>query len=337
MARKSNQKTKMLLLYQLMLKKGDEEHPIPTSRLLEELERQGVSAERKSIYADMEALREFGMDVQFQKGSNPGWFLGERDFELPELKLLVDAVQSCRFISRKKSDALIRKLESLASEHQAKQLRRQVYVDRRVKTENETVYYAIDKLHTAIASGKAVTFRYFDYNVRKEQVFRREGRRYTVSPYGLIWSEENYYLVGWDHQREKLRRYRVDKMASLALTNLPREGDETCKNFDLVEFGQKHFHMLSGTETKVRLRCENWLVNIMLDRFGQDIMLMPDGEDHFVFTVDAVVSSQFYGWLLGLDAGAEITHPAWAAEGYKAKLREALERSGQKPPAKGET
>lgn len=325
MARKSNQKTKMLLLYQLMLRKGDEDHPIPTSRLLEELERQGVSAERKSIYADMEALRDFGMDVQCRKGKDGGWFLGERDFELPELKLLVDAVQSSRFISRKKSDTLIRKLEGLASEHQARQLRRQVYVDRRVKTENETVYYAIDKLHTAIASGKVVTFRYFDYNVRKEQVFRREGRRYTVSPYGLIWSEENYYLVGWDHQKEKLRRYRVDKMNSLTLTNLPREGDESCKNFDLVEFGQRHFHMLSGREAKVRLRCENWLVNIMLDRFGQDIMLIPDGEDHFVFTVDAVVSSQFYGWLLGLDAGAELTAPDWAVEEYRAKLREALE------------
>ena len=328
MARKSNQKTKMLLLYQLMLKKGDEEHPIPTVRLLEELERQGVSAERKSIYADMEALREFGMDVQFQKGSNPGWFLGERDFELPELKLLVDAVQSSRFISRRKSDALIRKLEGLATTHQARQLRRQVYVDQRVKTENETVYYAIDKLHTAIGGGKAVTFRYFDYNVKKEKVFRRGGGRYTVSPYGLIWSEENYYLVGWDHQKEKLRRYRVDKMESLTVTALPREGDESCKNFDLVEFGQKHFHMLSGTEAKVRLRCENWLVNIMLDRFGQDSMLIPDGPDHFVLTVDAVVSAQFYGWLLGLEAGAELTSPDWAVEEYRALLKQALEGKG---------
>ena len=142
MARKSNQKTKMLLLYQILLKKGDEEHPISTQKLLEELERQGVSAERKSIYADMEALREMGMDVQLRKGKEPGWFVGERDFQLPELKLLVDAVQSSRFISRKKSETLIRKLEGLASEHQARQLRRQVYVDRRVKTDNETVYYA---------------------------------------------------------------------------------------------------------------------------------------------------------------------------------------------------
>ncbi len=329
MARKSNQKTKMLLLYQLLLEKGDEDHPIPTARLLEELERQGVSAERKSIYADMEALREFGMDVQCRKGKGGGWFVGERDFQLPELKLLVDAVQSCRFISKRKSDVLIRKLEGLASEHQARQLRRQVYVDRRVKTGNETVYYAIDKLHTAIGSNRAVTFRYFDYNVRKEQVFRREGKRYTVSPYGLIWSDENYYLVGWDHQEKELRHYRVDKMEGLSCVSFPREGDERCKSFDLAEYGQKHFHMFSGIEAKPRLRCENRMVNVMLDRFGMDVMLIPDGEDHFVLTVDAVVSPQFYGWLFGLGAGVELTHPRWAVEEYQALLRRSLEGSGQ--------
>lgn len=328
MAKKSGQKLKLLILYRILLERGDEDHPVTTAELIGELDREGIPAERKSIYADMDTLREFGLDVQFQKGGRSGWFVGERDFQLPELKLLVDAVQSSRFISRKKSDALIRKLEGLTSAHQARQLRRQVYVDQRVKTENETVYYAIDKLHTAIANGRAVTFRYFDYNVKKEKVFRRGGGRYTVSPYGLIWSEENYYLAGWDHQKGKLRRYRVDKMESLTVTSLPREGDESCKDFDLVEFGQKHFHMLSGTEARIRLRCENWLVNIMLDRFGQDIMLIPDGEDHFVFTVDAVVSPQFYGWLLGLDAGAELTAPAWAVEEYRAKLKEALEGKG---------
>ena len=330
MAKSANQKLKLLYLKKILEEQTDEDHPMAVAEMIGQLEQYGVSAERKSIYDDLEALRLFGLDVvQTKTGNRTGYYIGQREFELPELKLLVDAVQSSRFISKKKSDTLIRKLEGLTSEHQARQLRRQVYVDRRVKTENETVYYAIDKLHTAIASGKAVTFRYFDYNVKKEQVFRREGRRYTVSPYGLIWSDENYYLVGWDHQKEKLRRYRVDKMASLSLTSLPREGDESCKNFDLVEFGQKHFHMLSGREAKVRLRCENWLVNIMLDRFGQDIMLIPDGEDHFVFTVDAVVSSQFYGWLLGLDAGAELTAPQWAVEEYHARLREALEGKKQ--------
>jgi len=324
-AKKSNQKVKLLVLARQLLKKGDEDHPISTPALIQALEREGIPAERKSIYTDMETLRDFGLDVQLRKGKAGGWFIGAREFELPELKLLVDAVQSSRFISRKKSQALIGKLEGLTSEHQARQLRRQVYVDRRVKTENESVYYAIDKLHTAIAGGRAVSFRYFDYNVAKEKVFRREGKRYTVSPYGLIWSDENYYLVGWDHGELELRHYRVDKTAELIITGLPREGDESCKSFDLAEYGRKHFHMFSGREAKVRLRCENRFVNVMLDRFGQEAMLIPDGPGHFTLTVEAVVSPQFYGWLFGLGEQVELTAPDWAVEEYRERLHKALE------------
>ncbi len=325
MARTSGQKTKLLILYHLLLAKSDEDHPISTPQLLDALEREGVTAERKSVYADMEALQDFGLNVQFRKGKDGGWFVGERDFQLPELKLLVDAVQSSRFISRKKSGELIHKLEGLAGEHQAKQLRRQVYVDGRVKTGNESVYYAIDKLHTAIAAGKAVTFQYFDYNVKKEKVFRREGKRYTVSPYGLIWSDENYYLVGLDHQEKgEPRCYRVDKMASLAVTGCPREISPETRDFDLAEFGRERFHMFSGRPAQVRLRCENKMVNVMLDRFGQDVMLIPDGEDHFILTVDAVVSPQFYGWLFGLTPAVELTAPDWAVEEYKDMLKTAL-------------
>lgn len=324
MAKQSGQKAKLLVVRQLLLERGDEERPVSTEGFLEALGRQGISAERKSIYRDMETLRDWGMDVQFRKGKNGGWFLGQRDFELPELKLLVDAVQSSRFISRKKSDTLIRKLEGLTSTGQASQLQRQVYVDRRVKTENEEVYYAIDKLHAAIAAGRAVTFQYFDYNVKKEKVFRREGKRYTVSPYGLIWSDENYYLVGWDHSVRELRHYRVDKTASLTVTGLPRAGNESCRKFDLAEYGQRHFHMFSGREGKVRLRCENRLVNVMLDRFGQDVMLIPDGTEHFVLTVAAAVSLQFYGWLFGLGTGVALTGPDWAVKEWRGLLRAAL-------------
>lgn len=326
MAKKSNQRTKLLVLYQLLLKKGDEDHPITTPELIEALEREGVPAERKSIYADMEALQEYGVDVQLRKGRGGGWFIGERDFELPELKLLVDAVQSSRFITRKKSETLIRKLSALTSEHQARQLRRQVYVDRRVKTDNENVYYAIDQLHTAIAGRRLVTFRYFDYNVHREKVLRREGELYRVTPFGLIWSDENYYMVGWERGGTEMRHYRVDRMSGL--TVLPEAGDcpRDYENFDLAEYGQRHFHMFSGQEAKVRLRCQNHFVNVMLDRFGQEAMLIPDGEDHFVLTVDAVVSPQFYGWLFGLGHEVELTAPAWAVEEYRGMLEKALGR-----------
>ena len=325
MPKNMGQKAKLLILYQVLQNKSDEDHPITTQRLLDTLARAGISAERKSVYTDMDALRNFGMDVQFRKGKSGGWFVGKRDFELAELKLLVDAVQSSRFISRRKSTALIHKLEALASESQAKQLRRQVYVDGRVKTVNEGVYYAIDKLHTAIGGNRAVTFRYFDYSVNKEKVFRREGKKYLVSPYGLIWGDENYYLVGWEHGGESLRHYRVDKMAALTVTGMAREGGAECQKFDLVDYGQRHFHMFSGKEAKVRLRCANRFVNVILDRFGQEVMLIPDGENHFVLTVDAVVSPQFYGWIFGLGKEVELTAPGWAVKEYRQMLRNALE------------
>lgn len=328
MARSANQKLKPLILNQYLFQYTDEEHPATVPEFIAELERHGVNAERKSIYADMEALQGFGLDIQSRKGKNSGWFIGERPFQLAELKLLVDAVQSCKFITRRKSDSLIRKLEGLASVHQARQLQRQVYVDRRVKTMNESVYYSIDKIHTAITAGKVVTFKYFDYNVKKEKVYRREGRRYTVSPYGLIWNSDNYYLAGYDHVNKDWRHYRVDKMAELAITCLPREGAVPSQRFDLADYASKHFGMFSGREGAVRLRCENAMVGVMLDRFGQDVILVPDGEGHFTLTVTAVVSPQFLGWLFGLGTGVTILSPQWAVESYREQLQKIVDHNG---------
>ena len=231
--------------------------PITVPQLIGELDLRGIRAERKSVYDDLEALRLFGLDVQSRKGRSPGWFVGRREFELPELKLLVDVVQSSRFITRKKSDALIRKLEGLASSHQARQLQRQVYVSGRVKAMNESIYYNVDKLHTALSARKSITFRYFDYDMHRNKVFRREGRRYAVSPYGLIWNSENYYLVAYDISNQEMRHYRVDKMAEIVVTGLPREGEDRYPDFDVAAYGQKHFGMYSGEEASVTLRCRS--------------------------------------------------------------------------------
>lgn len=323
MPRSTNQKLKLLCLWKILWERTDEDHPMTVPELIRELEKWDIKAERKSIYDDMEALRFFGLDVQNRKGKDPGWFLGERNFQLAELKLLVDAVQSSRFISQRKSGALIAKLESLASIYQARQLQRQVYVERRAKTMNESVYYTIDKLHTAIANRKSVSFKYFEYNVHKERVFRREGKRYNVSPAGLIWDNENYYLAGYDHRSKEMRHYRVDKMAELAMTCLPAEG--IGGDFDIASYAQKHFGMFSGREGMVTLRCRNELVGVVLDRFGREVVLVPDGEAHFTVTVRAVVSPQFLGWVFGLGAGVEIKGPDWASEMLKNQLS-AVER-----------
>lgn len=317
MAKGENQKLKLPLLERLLLRETDEEHPMSMEQILSALERQGVSAERKSIYRDMRSLEELGLDVQSRKGKEPGWFIGTRPFELPELKLLVDAVQSCKFITPGKSSALIGKLETLTSRYQAGELQRQVYVAGRAKTMNEKVYYTIDALHAAIAQGKGVGFYYFDYNVRREKVFRRGGARYEVSPKGLIWDNENYYLVGYDHQKGEVRHYRVDKMDRLEQAELPDEGRGP---FDVAVYARKHFNMFSGREGAVTLRCREGLVGVILDRFGQDAILVPDGEGYFTVTVSAVVSPQFLGWLFGLEGGAVLIAPAWAVEEMKKQL-----------------
>ena len=326
MAKSANQKNKLLFLYKLLLEHTDEEHPLSTARIIEILEENDIGAERKSIYNDMETLRLMGLDVQSRKGRGAGWFVGERDFQLPELKLLMDAVQSSRFITQRKSDTLIRKLEKLASTHQARQLQRQVYVSGRIKTMNESIYYNVDKLHMALSSAKVITFKYFDYNIKKEKVFRQEGRRYTVTPFGLIWNSENYYLAAFDHNSGQLRHYRVDKMAEIALTSLPRQGEEFRKTFQLADYAQKHFGMYRGEEVSVTLRARQTMVGVVLDRFGQDLILIPDGEDHFTVTLPVVVSPQFFGWLFGLDGGVEILRPLKAVEQYRAHLKQQLEK-----------
>ena len=325
MAKSSNQKTKLLHLARMLLRQTDEDHPLTVAQIIEALAREDIKAERKSIYDDLEALRLFGLDVQCRKGKTPGWFIGSREFELPELKLLMDAVQSSRFITQKKSDALIRKLESLASVHQAGQLQRQVYVSGRIKVMNESIYYNVDKLHTAIAAQKAITFKYFDYDIARQKVFRREGKRYVVSPYGLIWNSENYYLVAFDHANRDMRHYRVDKMTEIAVTCLSREGKDQYPDFQLAQYGQKHFGMYSGPELKVTLRGRRDKAGLVWDRFGQDVILVPDGEEHFTVTLPVVVSPQFFGWLMGLDGSLTITAPKEAVHAYRQKLSAALE------------
>ena len=325
MAKSPNQKTKLLRLYQILLRQTDEDHPITVAQIIEELARYDIKAERKSIYDDLESLSRCGLDVQSRKGRSPGWFVGERSFELPELKLLMDAVQSSRFITQRKSDTLLRKLEELASLHQSQQLKRQVYVSGRIKAMNESIYYNVDKLHTALSSQKAITFKYFDYDIARKKVFRKEGKRYVVSPFGLIWNNENYYLVAFDHASRELRHYRVDKMAEIVVTNLDKEGKEQYPDFQLAAYGEKHFGMYRGEEVSVTLRGKRSMAGVVWDRFGQDVILIPDGPDHFTVTLSVVMSPQFFGWLFGLDGGLVLTAPQSAVDTYRRKLREALE------------
>ncbi len=322
MARQSNQKAKLLLLLDYLQSETDEDHPASTADLLAHLAQQGVSAERKSVYADLDTLADWDYDIQRVRGPKGGVYLGERDFELAELKLLVDAVQSSRFITGKKSDALIGKLSALTSRHQAKSLRRQVFVGDRVKSMNESVYYSVDAIHTAIGQGVLVSFQYFDYNSRKEKVLRHEGRTYRVAPYCLIWDNASYYLVGQVPGEDETRHYRVDKMTNVTPTG---EKAQLPQSFDSAAYAARYFSMFSGRAAKVRLRCPEGLAGVILDRFGRDVMLVPE-TGGFTVTLDVVVSQQFWGWLAGLGPGPRVLEPQWAAEEYRDYLQSLLKR-----------
>lgn len=309
MARSANQKLKCLYLRQFLLENTDEAHPVTVSQMIDYLACHDIAAERKSIYDDIDGLRSYGLDIEYRKAQDGGYFIANREFQLPELKLLVDAVQSSKFLSLRKSNELIAKLEKLASRHEAQALRRQVYVTHRIKNMNESIYYNVDALHSAIAAGSRITFRYFDWDMNGKKKYRHEGKRYRISPWALLWDDENYYLVGYDAEHAERRHYRVDKMESITQTGEERLGKELFAGFDPAAYSRKVFGMYGGEPQKVTLRFESSMSNIVFDRFGRELILTPDREGGFTVTVEVVPSPQFFAWLTGLGAPVKILSP----------------------------
>ena len=321
MARSSFQKLKILHVMDYLLRDSDEHHPVSTAQIIAELARHGISAERKSIYDDIEALRDYGLDiVQTGSGKSNGYYVASRTFELPELKLLVDSVQSSKFITHKKTLSLIKKIGGLASTYDAQQLRRQVYVKNRIKTMNESIYYNVDEIHHGIAENKKIRFHYFEYTVQKERRFRRNGAWYVISPFGLSWDDENYYLVGFDSDAGIIKHFRVDKMADIGTIAEDRDGQDIYAALDMGVYARKTFGMFTGDEVSVRLRFDNDLVGAVLDRLGRDVMLIPDGDTHFTVHTDVVVSPQFFAWVLGFGDKARILSPESVVAGMRAHL-----------------
>ena len=305
---------------------SDENHPLSMTQIIAELARNGISAERKSIYDDVESLRTFGIDVIQVKGKNGGYYIGDRNFELPELKLLVDSVQSSKFITQDKTCKLIKKIESLASLYDGQLLQRQVYVSNRVKSMNESIYYTVDVISDAIIHNRKIRYQYFEYTVDKERRFRHGGEFYEVSPFALVWDDENYYMIAWDSSAEKMKHYRVDKMFKVSMTDDAREGIEDFEQVDMSAYTKTVFGMFGGDEQKVRLRFANHLVGAVLDRFGRDTIIIKDGDEHFVFTVSVVVSQQFLAWVFGFGTDAEILSPYEVREEMKTQAEEILKK-----------
>lgn len=328
MARAANQKCKLLWLLKILKENTDQEHPVSMSVLLQRLEDEGIPAERKGIYRDIAELTDFGYDIRLKRSrTEGGYYLAKREFELPELKLLVDAVQASRFISLKKSRELITKIEGLSNRFEARQLQRQVYVANRIKTGNESIYETVDYIHRAIQDNVQISFRYFEWTVKKEMKFKREGGRYRISPWALTVKDENYYMVGYDAEAGLLKHYRVDKMTEPALEEEKRCGSETYADFDVAAYTNKTFGMFGGNEEQVTIGCANRLIGVIIDRFGQEVSVRERENGWFTIRVKVVVSGQFYGWLAGLGTEARLLGPPEAVDGYRNYLAELLENT----------
>ncbi len=321
MAKASAQKLKILYVMDYFLRNTDEDHPASIADLSAYLEEQEISVQRKTLYDDIETLRVFGMDIlKTNAGRSYGYYLASRDFELPELKLLVDSVQSSKFITHRKTAALIGKIEKLTSVHQGKLLQRQVYVKNRIKTMNESIYYNVDEIHNGISRNQKIRFKYFDFALDKSRHFRHDGAWYIVSPYALTWDDENYYLVAYDSAADSIRHYRVDKMMNISAIPEARDGEEAFRAMDMAQYSKTVFGMFAGEPETVVMRFDSRLVGAVLDRLGQDVMIIPDGQDKFTVSAKVVASPQFFAWVFGFGDMAEIISPEGVVEGMRRQL-----------------
>ncbi|MCR4616472.1 MAG: WYL domain-containing protein [Clostridiales bacterium] len=305
-----NQKLKLLYIRDYLHDNSDEEHPVSVAKLISYLESNNIFVERKTIYDDIAKLRLYGEDIELRRGKYGGYFCASRDFDLPEIKMLVDSVQVSKFITEKQSMDLIKKLEHLANKFDADKLHRQVVVQNRVKTGQTNIFSNIDHISHAINTDCTVRFKYFYYNLQKKIEYRNNENFYEISPFCLLWDNEHYYMLGFDADAGKMKHYRVDRMKSVSATDNQRRGKEEFAKIDISSYQKRVFNMYHGEEKTVEIRFSKGLINVVLDRFGKDTMIIPekDGE-HFMICVKVDVSDQFYSWLLGFPGECEVISP----------------------------
>ena len=324
MPKSDNQKLKIFYILDYLQRNSHQNHPVRASELIAMLANQhNISCDRKTVYSDIAALQDYGVDIVSTPGKNGGYYIASRNFELPELKLLIDAVQSSRFLTEKKSRELIEKLCNQCSVHDARLMRRDVLVSGRVKSMNETIYYNVDSIQEAISLNRAITFRYFDWGIDGQRKYR--DKDYEASPYGLCQDNENCYLLAHSN-RHGITSYRVDRMADIRLSDKARTPCPELTGKALVEHANRLFQMYAGDTATVKLRLHRSLINAFIDKFGRDALLIPDGEEHFVATVNVAVSPMFLSWVIGFGAKAKVLHPQSVVDACKAMCLEALEQ-----------
>lgn len=324
MPKSDNQKLKIFYILDYLQENSHEEHPVRAAELIHMLDRQhNIRCDRKTVYSDIAALMDYGVDIVTKSGKNGGYFIASRNFELSELKLLIDAVQSSRYLTEKKSRELIEKLCKECSVHDARLMKRNVLVSGRVKSMNETIYYSVDTIQEAIAENKQITFRYFDWGIDGKRRYREKD--YQASPYGLCQDSEYYYLLAHS-DRHGVTSYRIDRMSDIALSSADRTPCPELTGKALIEHANRLFHMYSGDAVDVKMRFHKDLTNVVIDRFGNNTMLIPDGDDHFVFTVRVAVSPMFLSWVIGFGKKARIEYPESVKDQCRQMCLEALDQ-----------
>ncbi len=310
MPKGTNQKLKLITLREILLEKTDAEHGLTLSQILDELMARGITAERKSLYDDFEVLREnLSINVETRKdGRKLLYYVSDREFELPEVKLMIDAIQASKFITKNKSTAIVNKLKKNVSKYQAMELDRQVYVNNQIKSMNKSIFYTVDDIYEAIRDNRQITFDYCTWNIKK-QLISKKNKEYKVSPWALIWADENYYLVAYDSAASQIKHYRVDKIKNTSISDERREGSEEFKKKDMNTYSVVSFGMFGGEKKRVHLEFPNEKVGIFIDRFGQDVDIRKVNEEKSEAVVDIEVSQQFYGWVFGLGKEVTITRP----------------------------
>ena len=326
MAKGRNQKLKLLYLTKIFMEKTDESHALTLAEITTLLNGYEVTVDRKTLYLDFEELKHYGLDIiSEQRSKTVVYYLASRDFELAELKLLVDSVQSSKFITEKKSNSLIKKLESLVSEHESKQLHRQVITSGRVKTMNESILINVDSSHSAINNNRQISFQYFQWTPDKQRELRHDGQQYTISPWHLVWDNDNYYMIGYDSDSEMIKHFRVDKMLRISSGNEKREGLKKMKEFNIATYSRTLFGMLGGESTRVTLQCHNSMAGVIIDRFGKDTVMLRHDDEHFIAYVEVVPSDQFLGWIIGLSSYVQIMEPSSVVKRIKDLLSKQME------------
>ena len=321
MPRSYDQKLKILYILDYLQKNSHEDHPVRAGELIDMLQSKEIRCDRKTVYSDIATLQQFGIDIISLPGKNGGYYIASRNFQLPELKLLIDAVQSSRYLTEAKSRELIEKLCDQCNEHEAGLLKRNVYVSGRVKSMNETIYYNVNDIQEAIAQNRQITFRYFDWGMDGKRKYREKA--YLASPYGLCQDNENCYLLGYS-ERHGITSYRVDRMEGIQLTEDKRVPCPELTGKAFTEHANKLFQMFAGDAVDVKMRFHKTLLNVVIDRFGRDTMLIPDGEEHFNFTVRVAVSPMFLSWVIGFGDKAQILYPQAVIDQCKALCHQAM-------------